>query len=188
MTDVLSHVTEGTAPNAKLPDDRPLAGKTGTRDDETDAWFAGYTPQLTAVVWMGDPRVRRSRPRHDNVGGVRVYGGTYPRSSGRSSWPSALADQPIMPFSPPDETLWPEPARVNPAGGRESPSGRSRLRRLVHDDLDAARPTTTTSSTGADHDHVDGDARPRPRRRRRRREPSRRPAMPRPTADTLRGR
>jgi penicillin-binding protein 1A len=29
------------------------AGKTGTSDDYRDAWFAGYTPSLTCVVWCG---------------------------------------------------------------------------------------------------------------------------------------
>ncbi len=47
---MLSHVTEGTGKNAKLPDDRPMAGKTGTRDEETDVWFTGRSmPQLVAV-------------------------------------------------------------------------------------------------------------------------------------------
>ena len=32
---------------------RPSAGKTGTTDDENDAWFIGYTPQLVAGVWVG---------------------------------------------------------------------------------------------------------------------------------------
>jgi penicillin-binding protein 1A len=31
----------------------PVAGKTGTTNDSTDAWFIGYTPRLTAAVWMG---------------------------------------------------------------------------------------------------------------------------------------
>lgn len=36
----------------------PIAGKTGTSDDERDAWFAGFTPELVAVVWVGfdEPR------------------------------------------------------------------------------------------------------------------------------------
>ena len=36
----------------------PLAGKTGTSDDNRDAWFAGFTPELTVVVWVGfdEPR------------------------------------------------------------------------------------------------------------------------------------
>jgi 1A family penicillin-binding protein len=33
---------------------RPAAGKTGTSSDHRDAWFAGFTPQLTAVVWVGN--------------------------------------------------------------------------------------------------------------------------------------
>jgi len=32
---------------------RPAAGKTGTTQDYTDAWFMGFTPQLTAGVWVG---------------------------------------------------------------------------------------------------------------------------------------
>ncbi|HTL12423.1 MAG TPA: transglycosylase domain-containing protein [Bdellovibrionota bacterium] len=33
--------------------DRPASGKTGTTSDHRDAWFAGFTPQLTTVVWVG---------------------------------------------------------------------------------------------------------------------------------------
>jgi len=32
---------------------RPAAGKTGTTQDYTDAWFVGFTPNLTAGVWVG---------------------------------------------------------------------------------------------------------------------------------------
>ncbi|HEX7077461.1 MAG TPA: PBP1A family penicillin-binding protein [Candidatus Eisenbacteria bacterium] len=38
---------------------RPAAGKTGTTDDENDAWFVGYTPQLACGVWVGCDRNRR---------------------------------------------------------------------------------------------------------------------------------
>jgi membrane carboxypeptidase/penicillin-binding protein len=31
----------------------PVAGKTGTTNDGRDAWFAGYTPELAAAVWVG---------------------------------------------------------------------------------------------------------------------------------------
>jgi penicillin-binding protein 1B len=36
----------------------PIAGKTGTSNEERDAWFVGYTPELVAVVWVGfdEPR------------------------------------------------------------------------------------------------------------------------------------
>src|SRR5262249_42740699 len=35
-----------------------IAGKTGTSNEERDAWFAGYTPELVTVVWVGfdEPR------------------------------------------------------------------------------------------------------------------------------------
>jgi penicillin-binding protein 1B len=38
---------------------RPAAGKTGTTDDENDAWFVGYTPDLATGVWVGCDRNRR---------------------------------------------------------------------------------------------------------------------------------
>lgn len=140
VTDVLSHVTEGTAPRAKL-DDRPMAGKTGTRDNSKDAWFAGYTPQLVAVVWMGDPT--KETPM-TNVGGVRVFGGTYPAVIWQKFMTSALADQPPVPFTPPNEALWPKRAPILAAGGRGTP----------FDDAPRAvrpeAPTATEGEPGAD--------------------------------------
>ncbi len=45
-------VNSGTATQAKTLG-RPLAGKTGTTDDYTDAWFIGYTPSIVVGVWTG---------------------------------------------------------------------------------------------------------------------------------------
>lgn len=45
-------VTDGTGAAASALG-RPLAGKTGTTDDFTDAWFIGYTPDLVVGVWVG---------------------------------------------------------------------------------------------------------------------------------------
>jgi penicillin-binding protein 1A len=45
-------VQSGTATAAKSLE-RPLGGKTGTTDDFTDAWFVGFTPSITAAVWIG---------------------------------------------------------------------------------------------------------------------------------------
>ncbi|HSJ07114.1 MAG TPA: PBP1A family penicillin-binding protein [Longimicrobiales bacterium] len=42
-----------------LPYTVPAAGKTGTTNDATDVWFAGFTPNLLAVVWFGFDRPRR---------------------------------------------------------------------------------------------------------------------------------
>jgi penicillin-binding protein 1A len=41
----------------------PSAGKTGTTNDETDAWFVGYTPKTLAAVWIGFDRQRRIMAR-----------------------------------------------------------------------------------------------------------------------------
>jgi membrane peptidoglycan carboxypeptidase len=45
---------DGTGHDARL-DGIPCAGKTGTTQSNKDAWFVGYTPKLTAAVWMGYP-------------------------------------------------------------------------------------------------------------------------------------
>jgi penicillin-binding protein 1A len=53
MTAMLEEVIQfGTGVQAKVLG-RPAAGKTGTTQDYTDAWFVGFTPQLTAGAWVG---------------------------------------------------------------------------------------------------------------------------------------
>jgi penicillin-binding protein 1A len=47
------NVTSGTGTAANYG--CPAAGKTGTTDEAKDAWFVGYTPQLSAAVWVGYP-------------------------------------------------------------------------------------------------------------------------------------
>lgn len=47
-------LTQGTARGRDLSG-RPGYGKTGTAEDNDNAWFDGFTPQLTTVVWMGSP-------------------------------------------------------------------------------------------------------------------------------------
>ena len=46
----------GTARRTPLADNRPAGGKTGTQANNTNAWFVGFTPQYSTVVWVGDPR------------------------------------------------------------------------------------------------------------------------------------
>jgi penicillin-binding protein 1A len=46
-------VTRGTATRAKKLGRSDIAGKTGTTNDARDSWFAGFTPDMVAVAWMG---------------------------------------------------------------------------------------------------------------------------------------
>lgn len=53
---------------------RPVAGKTGTTNDNTDAWFTGFTPDLIASVWVGFDD-RRTHKLVDTRG-VQITGGS----------------------------------------------------------------------------------------------------------------
>ncbi len=61
MVDMMRGVTSGggTAPGASAGG-HPLAGKTGTVNNETDVWFIGYTPTYVTGVWMGNPLRKES--------------------------------------------------------------------------------------------------------------------------------
>jgi penicillin-binding protein 1A len=61
MTDMMEGVVnDGTASSIRQFFHRPAAGKTGTSQSFTDAWFVGYTPQFVAGCWLGfdDARVK----------------------------------------------------------------------------------------------------------------------------------
>ena len=78
----------GTGRRAAFDDRRPAFGKTGTQEDNTNAWFVGGTKQLSTAVWVGDPnaytpmRYRGSDaiPELRAVGfsGAGVQGGHFP--------------------------------------------------------------------------------------------------------------
>lgn len=59
MTDILKDVIgRGTGRNARVKG-LELAGKTGTTNDGVDAWFCGYSPEITTIVWFGRDNNRR---------------------------------------------------------------------------------------------------------------------------------
>ena len=65
----------GTAPMAAIPG-VVVAGKTGTTTNYADAWFVGWTPQLTTAVWVGYPQ--GAIPMTTDYNGAPVEGGTFP--------------------------------------------------------------------------------------------------------------
>ncbi len=70
MTSMMQEVTRsGTAARAQASLKRPdIYGKTGTTNDAMDAWFAGYHPQLAAVVWIGYDTPRKLGDRETGGG------------------------------------------------------------------------------------------------------------------------
>jgi len=54
----------------------PVAGKTGTTDKNSDAWFVGFSPRLATSTWVGFPKGRIPMGRLFN--GANVDGGTFP--------------------------------------------------------------------------------------------------------------
>ena len=51
-------VKKGTARRARVLRRKDLAGKTGTTNDQRDAWFNGFTPELVATTWVGFDQVK----------------------------------------------------------------------------------------------------------------------------------
>jgi penicillin-binding protein 1A len=94
------NIEAGTGTGAQIG--RPAAGKTGTTDDFADAWFAGYTPQLATVVWVGHPRARV--PMLD-VHGIAVAGGTFPATIWQGFMDAALAGQPVADWRQPEGSV-----------------------------------------------------------------------------------
>jgi penicillin-binding protein 1A len=70
MSSLLQEVTRsGTAARAQATLKRPdLYGKTGTTNDAMDAWFAGYNPQITGIVWIGYDTPRKLGDRETGGG------------------------------------------------------------------------------------------------------------------------
>jgi penicillin-binding protein 1A len=75
-TDILhTVVTSGTGKRAQVGDDY-IWGKTGTTDNNADAWFVGANEDITVAVWVGYPD--GSTPMTTEFGGLPVDGGTIP--------------------------------------------------------------------------------------------------------------
>jgi penicillin-binding protein 1A len=94
-------VTSGTGTQAQLPGGRPAAGKTGTTDEHGDAWFIGFTPQLATAVWMGSPE---SVVPMQNVGGINVFGGTFPALVWHNYMAQAMDGLPVLGWAAPGPT------------------------------------------------------------------------------------
>jgi penicillin-binding protein 1A len=84
----------GTGRAAALPG-RPVAGKTGTAQDATNVYFAGYTPQISTAVWVGFPS------GHIPMPGTSVYGGTIAAPIWHAFMVRAMEGWPVEGFEAP---------------------------------------------------------------------------------------
>jgi membrane peptidoglycan carboxypeptidase len=112
-----------------------IGGKTGTSEDENDAWFAGFTNDITIVVWVG----------YDNAGGTRRTLGGGSTGAGvalpiwesivKAAWANGVAKTPLAPPSPEARKLIADlPIELN-SGDRIRGGGRSAF--IEHFRLDA---------------------------------------------------
>jgi penicillin-binding protein 1A len=88
----------GTAANIG----RPIAGKTGTAQDYTNVYFAGYTPQVATAVWVGFPQ---GQVPMDSYYGQSVFGGTVAAPIWHSFMVKAMAGMPVEGFPGPPVPL-----------------------------------------------------------------------------------
>jgi penicillin-binding protein 1A len=77
----------GTGTAAAIPG-VDVAGKTGTTSNYIDAWFVGWTPQITTAVWVGYPN--SGKPMTTDYYGKPVEGGTFPAAIWHNFTVSAL--------------------------------------------------------------------------------------------------
>jgi penicillin-binding protein 1A len=135
-------VSSGTGHLAQTGD--PTWGKTGTTDDNGDAWFCGATDEITTCVWVGHPDT--VTPMETEFGGAPVDGGTFPalifarvinaydalaaaRKAGQEpdSTVAPTTETPAAPTEPvdpaPETDTSSEPAPDAPATGGDSSSG-----------------------------------------------------------------
>lgn len=98
LTNILrSVVEEGTARVVRrLGFTAPAAGKTGTSNDGRDSWFAGYTPHLLAVVWVG----------YDSAKAVRLTGSQAAAPIWTHFMKCTADMEPVLEFIPPPGVVY----------------------------------------------------------------------------------
>ena len=107
MANMMKGVVErGTAQRVKALN-RPVAGKTGTTNDQMDAWFIGYTPEWVAGVWVGND-VKQTLGKHETGGKAAAPAFIY-------FMEEFLKDSPVIDFNIPDGVI---PVTVNSYTGR----------------------------------------------------------------------
>ena len=122
---------------------KPIAGKTGTTNDEKDAWFIGFSPDLVVGVYLG-----YDKPRHLGKGAT---GGVLAAPIVRDFMKVALADKPAVPFRVPAGIKL---IRIDPKTGMRAGPGDQRII------LEAFKPGTAPPDNYSVIGVTDADGRP----------------------------
>ena len=115
VTDMLTTVVESGTGKAAKKLGRPAAGKTGTTNDSKDVWFAGFTPDVIATVWVG---YDGSRPL-----GRKVTGGGAAAPIWTAFTKSILEGRPVREFTKPKLPPKPAPPPGVPVPGTQVSGG-----------------------------------------------------------------
>ncbi|OKJ74306.1 transglycosylase domain-containing protein, partial [Streptomyces sp. CB02460] len=97
-------VADGTGQQAGLSD-RDNAGKTGTTDERINAWFVGYTPNLSTAVWVGSDGAKQVPMSNITIGGQYyddVCGGCLPGPIWKTAMTGSLSSSETPSFNPVD--------------------------------------------------------------------------------------
>ena len=102
LTNVIDGNLSGRTGSAMSLPDRPAAGKTGSTNENAAIWFAGFTPNMSAAIWVGDPRGGFAYPMTDVTINGQYYsyvtGGQIPGPIWREVMIAAHANIPATPF------------------------------------------------------------------------------------------
>ncbi|THA83144.1 transglycosylase domain-containing protein [Streptomyces sp. A0592] len=94
-------VDSGTGERAGLTD-RDSAGKTGTTDSRYNAWFVGYTPNVSGAVWVGSGGAKKITMENITIGGRgydKVFGGGLPGPIWKDAITGALSGREALRFT-----------------------------------------------------------------------------------------
>jgi penicillin-binding protein 1A len=93
ITSMMEGVVQGGTATVLREVGKPIAGKTGTTNDEKDAWFVGFSPDVVVGIYVGYDKPRNL--------GAKATGGALAAPIAKDFMKLALADKPAVPFKVP---------------------------------------------------------------------------------------
>jgi membrane peptidoglycan carboxypeptidase len=156
VTSLLTGVLAPGGTGAGLSIGRPAAGKTGTDDDYKNGWFSGYTPNLAASVWVGNPEAATPM-RNVTVNGHtyrEVFGATLAGKIWQQAMSQAVKPLPAESFvSPPSSVLRGDPITMPDVVGMPAADAKAKLTQLgfvvspTMPEVNSTQPQGTVDST-----------------------------------------